>query len=238
MEQLAPITTLNLNDLITQRLKHYITANHLKAGDKLPTEDQFAKQLGVSRTAVREALRSLEALGLVEARQGFGRVVCDFSFEALLNNLSFGVAYSNQSIVNLFEIRKALDAYFIEQALPNITQADIDRMSALVDQMEKHNAAGEPISEEDHQFHQIIYQRCGNPLALQLFEITWMVRMYALDQDKARKEEPPGTVIDHRKIVNAIQKRDLEQSRQLLFDHHWNMQQRYKVWFTQETNPK
>jgi DNA-binding FadR family transcriptional regulator len=231
MDQLAHITSTNLNDLISQRLRQYIIQNHLKAGDKLPTEDQFAKQMGVSRTAVREALRSLEALGLVDARQGYGRVVCDFSFEALLNNLSFGVAYSNESIVNLFEIRKALDFFFIDRALPNITPDDIVEMKKLVAEMARHQALGEPISEEDHLFHQLIYKRAGNPLALQLFEITWVVRLYALDQEKALKEEAPGTVTNHQAILTAIEMNDVELSRRLLFDHHWNMEQRFKAWF-------
>lgn len=235
MEQLSPLTALNLNDMISQRLKEYIFRNRLKAGDKLPTEVQFAQQLNVSRTAVREALRSLEALGLVEARQGFGRIVRDFSFESLLSTLSFGVAYSDESIINLFEIRKALDSFFITQALPKILPEDIDLMQQLVDQMEQRTIQGESIFYEDHRFHQIIYQRCGNPLALQLFEITWQVRTYAIDQDKARREEAPGTAHEHRQILNAIRNNDPDLTKRLLVDHHWNMEQRYKIWFANQS---
>ncbi len=67
-ESLQPIVSPNLNDLISERLKDYIIQNRLQPGDKLPTEDSLAQRLGVSRTAVREALRSLEALGLIETR--------------------------------------------------------------------------------------------------------------------------------------------------------------------------
>ena len=71
--QLEPVDTIELSDVLQSRLKHHILQNKLRPGDKLPSEDTLATQLGVSRMAVREALRSLEALGLIESRRGVGR---------------------------------------------------------------------------------------------------------------------------------------------------------------------
>ena len=64
----------------------------------------LSNTLGVSRPAVREALRSMEALGIIEARQGYGRVVCDFTFDAILNNLSYGFAFLNHNFLQMLEI--------------------------------------------------------------------------------------------------------------------------------------
>ncbi len=73
---LQPIAEFNRNQEIRNRLKRYIIQNKLRPGDKLPTEEALSNSLGVSRPAVREALRSMEALVIIEARQGYGRVVC------------------------------------------------------------------------------------------------------------------------------------------------------------------
>ena len=118
---LRPLTYQDRHTLIQERLKDYIVQNKLKPGDKLPTEETLSEQLGVSRTAVREALRGLEALGIVESQHGVGRVVRPFSFAPTLENLSYALVFYNYSVLHITEIRKALDAYFVEQAMANLT---------------------------------------------------------------------------------------------------------------------
>ncbi len=227
-ETLLPLSDVNRNDLIQDRLKSYILQNRLQPGDKLPTEEMLAERLGVSRTAVREALRSLQALGLVEARQGFGRVVCDFNFQAILNNLSYGLAFQNRNILQVTEIRKALDSFFIEQAIANLSEADIAELAGAVARMAERSAQGLDISEEDHRFHALLYRAAGNPLAEQLFEIAWAVRLHAIDQDRVLKETPPGTAHEHAAILEAIRARDAARARELILAHHQNVERRFR----------
>src|SRR5690606_8923528 len=111
--------------------------------------------LSVSRSALREALRSMEALGVIATQRGVGRVVLPFSFEPILNSLSYGLLFHNQNILQISEIRKALDAYFIEPAIQNIDEADLAVLSTLVEQMKKHTEAGEDIEQEDYEFHRL-----------------------------------------------------------------------------------
>jgi DNA-binding FadR family transcriptional regulator len=231
---LAPIVSSNLNELISARLKNYIEQNGLRAGDKLPTEEKLSQNLGVSRTVVREALRSLEALGVVEARQGYGRVVCNFNFGAILNNLSYGLVFQNNDILQITDIRKALDSYFTGPAIRNLTEQDRAELVQLVGTMQERSRAGLGISEQDHRFHQLLFQRCNNPLALQLFEITWTVRLNAYDRDSALRESPPGTAHEHTAILEAILRKDVETARQLMLDHHWNTEERFRGRIKQE----
>jgi DNA-binding FadR family transcriptional regulator len=225
---LRPLTYRDRHTLIQERLKDYIVQNKLKPGDKLPTEEMFSEQLGVSRTAIREALRGLEALGIVESQHGVGRVVQPFSFAPILENLSYGLAFHDYSILQVTEIRKALDAYFVEQAMANLTESDMQTLSEIVQLMQERTDAGQDMEREDHRFHELLYRRCGNPLALQLFEITWQVRNAALDQSRALYEMPPGTVQEHRAVLEAIKQNDLPLARQLIIDHHWNIEQRFR----------
>jgi len=226
--RLGPLGYHDRHTLIQDRLKEFILQNELKPGDKLPTEETLSRELGVSRTAVREALRGLEALGIVESQQGAGRVVRPFSFDPVLNALSYGLMFEDYSVLQVTEIRKALDAFFIEPAIGRLTARDLAQLESIVERMQEKTAAGESMDAEDHAFHEILYRACGNPLALQLFEITWRVRAAALDQSAALKEMPPGTVGEHRQILEAIKAQDVGRARELIIGHHWNIEQRFR----------
>ncbi|HRW05038.1 MAG TPA: GntR family transcriptional regulator [Caldilineaceae bacterium] len=226
---LQPIAEINRGQEIRDRLKRYIIQNKLRPGDKLPTEETLGNRLGVSRSAVREALRSMEALGIIEARQGYGRVVCDFTFDAILNNLSYGFAFLNHNFLQMLEIRKALDVYFIAAAIANLTAADLDTLTATVDRMATRAEQGLDISQEDYAFHALLFARAENPLAVQLFEIQWAVRMNAYHQPTL-DDLLPGTAAKHAAVLDAIKQGDVLAAQQTLLDHHRSIEQ----WFHQQ----
>ncbi len=226
---LQPLVDLNRNQEIRNRLKRFILQNKLRPGDKLPTEEALSNSLNVSRPAVREALRSMEALGIIEARQGYGRVVCDFTFDAILNNLSYGFAFLNHNFLQMLEIRKALDVHFIEAAIAHLTPADLDTLSATVARMEELTAQEADLSQEDYNFHALLYARANNPLAEQLFAIHWTIRMNTYAQP-GLQELLPGAAANHRAILDAIQQQDVVEARRLLLDHHRSIEQ----WFHEQ----
>lgn len=227
---LQPIADINRNQLIRQRLKDYIIQNKLRPGDKLPTEEELGNRLRVSRAAIREALRSMEALGIIEARQGYGRVICDFTFDAILNNLSYGFAFLNHNFLQMLEIRKALDAHFIEPAIANLTPEDIATLATIVARMEELTERQEDLSQEDYAFHALLYRRANNPLAEQLFEIYWSIRMNTYAQPELQ-ELLPGAAAKHTAILDAIKQRNVAKARQLLLDHHESIAQ----WFHEQS---
>ena len=97
-----------------------------------------------------------------------------------------------------------------------------------MEQMVRRTEASEDMEREDHAFHEVLYKACGNPLALQLFEITWQVRLAVLNKSAALKEMPPGTVREHRDLCEAIAARNVELARKLIVAHHWNIEQRFR----------
>jgi GntR family transcriptional regulator, transcriptional repressor for pyruvate dehydrogenase complex len=228
LTSLAPIAFQQRHDLIQQRLKEYIVQNCLQPGDRLPTEEVLASQLGVSRTAIREALRGLEALGMLGSQQGLGRVILSFSFEPILENLSYGFAFLNNTILQITEIRKALDAYFVEQAMARLSNDDLAQLAQIVEEMKVRKASDQSMEREDYNFHALLYERCGNPLARQLFEITWRARSAALDQPAALQELPPGTAVEHAELLDAIRAGDVERARCIAVSHHWNAEERFR----------
>lgn len=227
MHALQPLEETNRTVLIERRIREYMVENRLRPGDKLPTEEQLATALHVGRSAVRETFRRLEALGIVETRQGVGRVVREFNFDPILNELSYGLAFLNHDILQVMEIRKALDAYFIEGLIAKLTPADLDELAAIVQRMLDQDANVMSHAQADYAFHAFLYQRTGNPLAIQLFEITWKVRANASDQQAAFVELAPGTAQEHGAILEAIRQKDVAKARALLIAHHWNFEQRF-----------
>ena len=236
IHSIQPIAETNRTVLIEQRIREYILTNRLQPGDKLPTEEQLVAALHVGRSAVRETFRRLEALGIVETRHGVGRVVREFNFDPILNELSYGLAFLSHDILQVMEIRKALDAYFIEGLIDKLAQVDLDELSAIVQLMLDHDTNVVSRTQADYAFHALLYQRTGNPLAIQLFEITWKVRVNALDQQIALVELAPGTAQEHVAILAAIQQKDVAKARSLLIAHHWNVEQRFRKQIEQTAN--
>jgi DNA-binding FadR family transcriptional regulator len=220
LSSIQPLEDSNRVNLIEARIRDYIVENQLQPGDKLPTEEQFAVALQVGRAAVRETFRRLEALGIVESRQGVGRVVREFNFDPILSGLYYGLVFRGDSIMQVLGIRRALDDFFIKDAIENLQDADLRQLEVIVQRMNDSEAGNPNFHQEDHDFHALLYSRCGNPLAAQLFEITWKVRLHAADRHIALSETQPGSAAEHLAILTAIKERDVPLARQMLAAHH------------------
>src|SRR5512132_1814029 len=103
--KLESIRRENLSSQAKERLKLYFVNNKLKAGDAIPTELELASGLDISRTAVREALKSLESLGIIEVRRGVGRFLKPFNFDAIMENLSYGIAMDVADFKDILDVR-------------------------------------------------------------------------------------------------------------------------------------
>lgn len=223
LEGIQPLEELDRVKVIESRIREYIIENQLQPGDKLPTEEQLATALQVGRTAVRESFRRLEALGIVESHQGFGRVMRDFNFDPILNGLYYGLVFRGDNIMQMLGIRRALDEFFIKDAIENLREEDLAQLEAIVQRMVDLGDDNPNFHQDDHDFHALLYSRCGNPLAAQLFEVTWKVRLHAADRHVALSEMQADAIQQHIAILAAIQQRDVTLARAMLAAHHDSM---------------
>ena len=114
-----------------REIRSYIMKNHLKPGDLLPTEQQLCAQFGVSRNVLREAIKSMELMGMVRACPGRGTEVQEFSLDFIFQNvLFFHMDGEDRRVREMFSIRKALEMSYMRQAFDSITQEDIAEMRA------------------------------------------------------------------------------------------------------------
>jgi DNA-binding FadR family transcriptional regulator len=219
---LQPLRTPPLHDAIRRQLKQYIIDRGLRPGDRLPTEEQISHEIGVSRNVVREALRALESIGMIEARRGDGRFVRQFSFDAILDNLAYAIYFDRHSFDELMEVRGELETAFVGRALRSLEESDVEALAEIVGAMRQKAAEGSAFLPEDTAFHARIFWRLGNQLLLRLLDIFWKVSSALQSSGHLL---PPNIrtlneVCDHHaRIAEALARRDERAARDALEYH-------------------
>jgi DNA-binding FadR family transcriptional regulator len=189
-----------------QAIRRYILKNGLGAGDQLPPEGKLALELGISRPSVREAVKGLESLGILEARMGVGLFVRSFSFDPILDNLAYSLGYDRSTIDELLYVRKQLEAGAIEDAAARVTPAQLRVLRSIVDRMGERAARGESSPEEDRFFHRTLFTQIEHPLLLKLLDVFWEVYRRLRDQTAlASTADPVRSWENHRRIVEALE---------------------------------
>ena len=217
-----------LNELIRDYVKQYILDQELSAGDPLPSETQLAEELGVGRSSVREAIKALQSLGIVEVRHGEGLYVRPYTFDPILETLSFGMRFDTTTLAELAQLRVLLERSAIEDAVGQIGTEDLDRLEELMEVWKERVQAREPDPGIDEAFHRILYASLNNETLMKLFELFW-IAFENLDnsiiQDGKRAEED---LENHRAILDAVKARDADLARQHLTRHFDRLQDRIR----------
>jgi GntR family transcriptional regulator, transcriptional repressor for pyruvate dehydrogenase complex len=163
-----PIKTRRAFDDIIDQIREQLRAGALKPGDKLPSERDFAVQLGVSRNTVREAVRMLEIAGLVTLKKGAtgGAFITSDNTDALTQSLIDGLALSNFSIADLVNARIALETTIARQAATEVSSDDIAELRDLVGEAQSYDGEREwALRLKAHvTFEERLAEMAGNPL--------------------------------------------------------------------------
>lgn len=153
---------------VAEALLSSIRSGELKPGDKLESVQQLAESFNVGRSAIREALTSLRAMGLIEMRQGEGTYVMEFSSDDLVFPLHSAMLMGEEDVFHLLEVRKILEAGAAYAAAEKRTEADLIKMEKALNEMKEH--AGDILLGEkaDLDFHFAIARASGNPILVSL----------------------------------------------------------------------
>jgi DNA-binding FadR family transcriptional regulator len=217
-----------LNELIRNYVKQYILDHNLSAGDPLPPETQLAHELGVGRSSVREAIKALQSLGIVEVRHGDGLYVREYNFDPILETLGFGIRFDTTTLSELAQIRFLLEGAAIEDAVKRIGLQDLDRLDNLMGVWKQRARDGEPHSDLDEEFHSILYGALNNETLVKLLRVFWLV--FANLKDPVIQDIKPADQewYDHQAILEAVKARDANLGRQRLMDHFDHLRKRIK----------
>ncbi|MEN3186078.1 MAG: FadR/GntR family transcriptional regulator [Atribacterota bacterium] len=210
---------------VQEAIKNYIIEKKLRPGDRLPTEHDLTKQLGVSRTSLREALKALQALGIVDMKPGGGTVVRELNFDAIFKNLLYSLLFDSTELLEVLRVREALEFYFLEEVIRKIDVEGLQTLEGILVRMEKKARQGELFEEEDAAFHRALFAPVENGLLLRLLDIFWEA-LHRLREPIEVERDPVGSSRRHRRVFEAIVRRDVEEARARLGEHFISIRER------------
>lgn len=228
MQTLKPIDIQSVHTELQDRIRGYILSNALQPNTPLPSESDLAAQLGVSRPAVREALRSLESLGVIYSRRGQGWFVNHFTFDPIISSLNYDVAFDLHEANEILDIRERLEAGFIEDAIAHTSQDAIDELTRIVEVMKCKADQGIQILEEDLEFHRTLFGVTGNRLLVKLLDVFWHVYINLRDKSVHNPKSLKADVENHERILRAVAEQDAEAARHAIVEHFGNIRSRIR----------
>ncbi|MBW1800337.1 MAG: FadR family transcriptional regulator [Deltaproteobacteria bacterium] len=208
---------------IIHQIRSSILEGQLKPGDKLASESELMTEFAVSKSTLREALRALEYLGLIEIRKGAngGAFVAEVDMEITKESLANFLHFKNLSVQHISAIRKNLEPYAARVAAETISPEDLDRLKDLLEVCRNALSKGDSTSlrKNEVQFHRIIANATHNPILILILDF-----IENLLEDVKRILKPDmafskRVIESHERIYGALKKRDPERaSREMLVD--------------------
>lgn len=218
-----PIRPKKISEEIVEQIKALISEGELKPGERVPSERELASLLGVSRPSVREAIMVLEAMGLVESRQGGGTFVRSLTENALSDPLTNLVGKNPKLLHALAEVRLGLETWSAYLAAQRATEEEIGEMEQLYAEMERQANSGGWDADVDSKFHYAITAATHNTLQLHvldtihgLFHTTIQVALMEFYQKEGYIDR---LLSHHRDILLAIKERDPDKARATMKTH-------------------
>ncbi|MET9292900.1 FadR/GntR family transcriptional regulator [Streptomyces sp. NPDC003077] len=217
---------------IQERIKRLIIDGRLPSGAPLPTETELMELLGVSRNSVREALKALQAMGIVEIRHGFGTYVGPMSMAPMIEGLAFrtvaGHYRGEDSLLQLLELREAVETGLIARVAGRVPEERLAELDALVARMAEEAGRGAVRAETDRAFHAALYGGLDNLLLSEVLDAFWDA-FHRVRTDLAdARPDPRLTHRQHREIVAAVRDGDTVRAERAVREHFDDIRQRLR----------
>jgi GntR family transcriptional repressor for pyruvate dehydrogenase complex len=204
-------TSGRATDQAIAKIKDLISSGEFTAGSRLPTERELTQRFGVSRSSLREAVRALALVGVLESRVGDGTYVTTLEPDLLLTGIGFvSDLASGESLLEIHAVRRLLEPEATRMATPNLTEDDLRQLEQCLAQM----AAAEGVPgfiEADTAFHRVILDACGNAALSSLIQNLSSGTLRArLWQSLIERSATKATLAAHRAIYDALVARDAD----------------------------
>lgn len=208
-----------------REIKRLILADGLRPGDPLPSESELCDQMGVSRSSVREAIRTLQTLDIVQVRHGRGTFVGEMSLQPLVETLAFRSIISPgddfRALREVVDVRISLDLSFADRVTSHFKGSHNEMLHLLVGEMVASARRGEPFATADRQFHTQLFSDSGCAMVSQLVAAFWDVHTAVLPQLAI---PTPGdielTAKAHGDILKAAEAGDADAYRRAVHEHY------------------
>jgi GntR family transcriptional repressor for pyruvate dehydrogenase complex len=222
MATFTTIASQRTTDQVVEQIRQAIADGRYGHEAKLPAERELATQFGVSRGVIREAIKILNGMGLVESRQGSGIFVQNDPVPVITRALTLSLTREPHMVQQLFDIRAALESLAVASAVRHHTPADLAAMRAFVAGDQSVDAATmdlDSASDDDRAFHLAVAQAADNPYLVTLVQVVSELIQETFPITEDLRTGMTSARSTHARIVDAIEKRDEDLAVRLMREH-------------------
>lgn len=209
-ESIRPLKRESVTSSIINRLTDLLISGDLKPGDKLPTELELAQQLGVGRNSVREAIKMLSYLGVIEIRRGIGTFVAESMPESVVNPMILGLVFEQKTSREIIELRLLIETAIGEMVIQKAGDDDINKLKAANERLKTAAAHKESSSQQlrdfDIGFHETLLELTDNKPLKKVGQAIYALFLASIETTV--KQDPERAVRNHQLIIEAVEKRD------------------------------
>ena len=214
-----PVRKQVIAEEITSRLLSLIQERQLGPGDRLPSERELAASMEVSRPSLREALRALSLMNVIETRQGDGTYVSSLEPGLLVEHLDFVLSLDRSAMHHLFEVRRIVEVGIAEIAARRATDAQIALLEDLLLKASGSTPDAEAFLQVDLEIHDLIASAADNPLLSRIMSSLSRLGLASRQHTGAQRRVREQSLADHTAIVEAIKAREEGKEKVILFTY-------------------
>lgn len=224
-EAMRPVQRNSLSDAIVEQIIDLISRGVLRPGERLPSEKELCLRFGVGRTTIREALRSLAVMGILDGRVGEGTFVSTDSRKYLDKALQWGLLIDRKDVNDLIETRLMLESQTAAAAAARATEEDLEEMEEALNGMQRSVDHPAEYLEHDLRFHLAIARATQNRILYNLLSLTrgylqtWISESLAKPSARKIRARAESSVREHRKILQALRRHKPDEARQAMTEH-------------------
>jgi len=208
-------TRSSIPEKVIDEIRDALLRGVLKPGDRLPTENQLAGKFSVSRIGVREAMKMLSVMGVVEIRRGDGTYIAKNISAPMIDPFIFSLIPEKRVPQELLDLREMLEIGMLEIVLKRVTKDDLKKMEEAVELLEKDSKRaekdGEILNEHNLAFHYAFAKATHNPMIAKIAGALWEIFAFTIKKSTLKRTEE--SVQHHRMILEALKEKDLEKAR-------------------------
>jgi GntR family transcriptional repressor for pyruvate dehydrogenase complex len=217
--KIRPIQKVSIAEEIAKQIMDLISSGSLRPGQRLPSERELCEHFGASRPSLREALRGLAIVGVLNARVGDGTSVAVDPGIFMRKVMEWRMVTEKHDIDNLLEVRLALEVISAARAARNATEAALNELRELVAKMKASGTNETQFARLDAEFHVVIAKASGNSLILNLVSMIRNQLVRALTKALRSPDAIVHSNKEHTALLNAIESHDADASKAAMLAH-------------------
>jgi GntR family transcriptional repressor for pyruvate dehydrogenase complex len=208
-----------LSERIVMRLMDMIRERKLRPGDRLPPERELAEMMGVSRPSLREALRALSIMNIIDNIQGSGTYVTALEPSRLVENLSFVISLDDSTFISALEARKVLEVGLAAMAAERITDEQLSELEQVLSRSEEVIQDAEAFLQCDMEIHRRIAEAAQNTILVIFMSSIQQVSLFSRRRTVELPEVARHTLGHHRELIAALKAHDPQAASQAMREH-------------------